>query len=172
MGLVSSKNSDRKRAFWDGRNFAPGHFCPQSRHLVCLAHKIGEVWFSTKIQLKTCFWEKRIREGFWGKIEQSFRLEQFSPRTHHIANYAQKWGMGPVSTKNSERKRVFWDGRNFAPGHFCHESRYLVRLAHKIGEVRFSAKIQSENVFLGKTNPRGFLGKVFVRNNLASEHTI
>ena len=26
-----------------------------------------------------CFLEKRIREGFWGKIEQSFRPEQFSP---------------------------------------------------------------------------------------------
>ena len=25
------------------------------------------------------FLEKRIREGFWGKIEQSFRPEQFAP---------------------------------------------------------------------------------------------
>ena len=57
--------------------------------------------------------------------------------------------MGPVLTKNSDQKRVFWDGRNFAPGHFCPQSRHLVRLAKKIGEVRFSTKIQTENVFFG-----------------------
>ena len=33
----------------------------------------------------------------------------------------------------------------------------LVRLAKKIGEVRFSTKIQAENVFFGKTNWRGLL---------------
>ena len=65
--------------------------------------------------------------------------------------------MTPVSSKNSERKRVFRDGRNFAPRHFCPQSRHLVRLAHKIGEVRFSTKIQTENVFFGKTNSRGLL---------------
>ena len=57
--------------------------------------------------------------------------------------------MGPVSSKNSIRKRVFLDGRNFAPGHFCPQSRHLVCLASKIGEVRFSTKIQTENVFYG-----------------------
>ena len=46
------------------KNFAPGDFCPQSRHLVRLAHKIGEVRFSTKFKPKMCFSEKRIREGF------------------------------------------------------------------------------------------------------------
>ena len=65
--------------------------------------------------------------------------------------------MGPVSSKNSIRKRVFLDGRNFAPGHFCPESGNLVRLAKKIGEVRFSTKIQTENVFFGKKNSRGLL---------------
>ena len=159
MGLVSSKNPDWKRVFSEGQNFAQGHFCPQSRHLVRLADKIGEVRFSTKIQAenvffgktnswellrqnweqfssrtilplnapysqlgpekrygagflkkfqpKTCFLEKRIWEGFWGKIEQSFCPEQFCPRTHHIANLERKWGMRPVSSKNSNPKRVF-----------------------------------------------------------------
>ena len=65
--------------------------------------------------------------------------------------------MGPLSPKNSNRKRVFYDGRNFTPGHFCHQSCDLVRLAMKIGEVRFSTKIQTENVFFGKTNSRGLL---------------
>ena len=110
-----------------------------------------------KFKPKTCFLEKRIRWGFWGKIEQSFRPEQFSPRTHHVANLPQKRGMGPVLSKKSDQKRVFWDGRNFATGHFCPQSRHLVRLAHKIGEVWFSTKIQTENVFLGKTNSRGLL---------------
>ena len=76
---------------------------------------------------------------------------------HHIANLAQKRGMGPISSKNSDWKRVFWDGGNLAPGHFCPQSRHLVRLAHKIREVRFSTKIQTDNVFFGKTNSRGLL---------------
>ena len=37
------------------------------------------------------------------------------------------------------------------------QSRHLVRLAHRIGEVRFSTKIQAENVFFGKKNSRGLL---------------
>ena len=112
-----------------------------------------------KFKPKTCFSEKRIREGFRGKFEQGFRLEQFCPWTHHIANYAQKRGMRPVSSNNSVWKRVFLDGRNFATGHLWPQSRHLVRLANKIGEVRFSTKIQSENVFFGKTNSIGLLGQ-------------
>ena len=54
--------------------------------------------------------------------------------------------MGPVSTKNSEQKPVFSVGRNFAPGHFCPQLLQVVRL-DKIGEVGFSTKIQTENVF-------------------------
>ena len=104
-----------------------------------------------------CFLEKRIREDFWGKIEQSFRPEQFCPRTHQIANYAQKRGMGLVSSKNCNRKHVFWDGRRFTPGPFCPQSCHLVRLTKKIGENRFSTKIQSENVFFEKPNSRGLL---------------
>ena len=40
---------------------------------------------------------------------------------------------------------------------FCPQSRHLVRLAKKIGEVRFSTKIKTENVFFGKTNSGGLL---------------
>ena len=65
--------------------------------------------------------------------------------------------MGSVSSKNPDWKCVFWEGRNFAPGHFCPQSRHLVRLAHKIGEVRFSTKIEPESVFFGKTNSRVLL---------------
>ena len=71
--------------------------------------------------------------------------------------------MGPVSSKNSNWKRVFWDGRNFALGQFCPQSRHLVRLAYKIGEVRFSTKIQTENVFFGKTNSSGLSRQNWVK---------
>ena len=110
-----------------------------------------------KLKPKTCFLEKRIRECFWGKIGQSFRPEQFCLRMHHIAIYAQNRGMGPVSSKNTDWKRVFWEVRSFAPGHFCPQSRHLFRLAHNIREVRFITKIQAENVFFVKTNSRGLL---------------
>ena len=65
--------------------------------------------------------------------------------------------MTPVSSKNSDQKRVFKDGRNFDPGYFWPQSRHPVRLAHKIGEVLFSTKIQTKNVFFGKTNSRELL---------------
>ena len=65
--------------------------------------------------------------------------------------------MGTVSSKNSNRKRVFLDGRNFTSKRFCPQLCHLVCLARKIGAVRFSTKIQTENVFFGKTNSRGLL---------------
>ena len=84
---------------------------------------------------------------------------------HLIANYAQKKGMGPVSSKNSIRKRVFFNGRNFAPVHFCPQSRHLVRLANEIGEGRFSTKIQIENVFYG-------MDKTSLRDTFAPNRSI
>ena len=46
---------------------------------------------------KLVFWKKLNWEGFWGKIGQSFRSEQFCPRTHRVANYAPKrYGAGFV----------------------------------------------------------------------------
>ena len=59
---------------------APNH------NLVRLAKKIGEERFSTKIQTENVFFGKTNSRGFWGKIEQSFRPEQFYPQTRHIAN--------------------------------------------------------------------------------------
>ena len=84
--------------------------------------------------------------------------------------------MGPVSLKNSIQKRVFWDGRNFAPGHFYPQSRHLVRLAYKIGVVRFHTKIKNRKHVFGKNELEwafeAKLSKVFVRNNFAPERTI
>ena len=57
----------------------------------------------------------------------------------------------------SSRKRVFWDGQSFTPGHFRPQSCHLVRLTRKIGEMRFSTKIQTEILFFGKTNSRRLL---------------
>ena len=85
MRPVSSTNSNRKRVFWDERNFASGHFCPQSHHLDRLAHKIGELWFSTKIQTENVIFGKTNSGGLLSRFEQCFRLEQFCPRTHHIS---------------------------------------------------------------------------------------
>ena len=73
--------------------------------------------------------------------------------------------MGLVSSKNSIRKRVFLDGRNLALGHFCPQSRHLVHLPNKIGEVQFSTKIQTENVFFGKTNLRGLLRQNWAKSS-------
>ena len=157
MGPVSSKNSSRKRVFYDGRNFAPWNFCPQSFHLVRLTKKIGEVRFSTKIQTENMFFGKTNSRGLLGLNLPKFSSVTILPPTALIACLASEIGMGPVSSKNSDRKRVFWDGRNFPPGHFCPHSCHRVRLAKKIGEVRFSTKIQSENMIFGKMNSIGLL---------------
>ena len=155
MRPVSSKNSNRKRVFYDGRNFTPGHFCHQSCDLVRLAKKIGEVRFSPIIQTENLFFGKTNSRGL---LRQNW--EKFSSGTILPPNAPYSW-LGPekryVASKNSNRKRVFYDGRNFTPGHFCHQSCDLVRLAKKISEVQFSTKIQTENVFFGKTNSRGLL---------------
>ena len=96
----------------------------------------------------------------WGMFSSGTILPPNAPYSHLGP---EKRGMGPVSSKNPDWKSVFWKGRNFAPGHFCPQSRHLVRFAHKIGEVRLRTKIQAENVFFGKTNSRGLL-----RQNWAS----
>ena len=49
------------------RNVAPGNICPQSRHPVRLAKKIGEVRLSTKIQTEKVFFrmdETSLRDTF------------------------------------------------------------------------------------------------------------
>ena len=132
-------------------------FAPNRAILFVWPIKLVRCDLAHKFKLKTCLLEKRIRQGFWGKIEQSFLPEQFCPWTHLIANLAQKRGMGPVSSKNPDWKRVFLEGRNFTPGHFYPQSHHQVCLAMKIGEVRSWTKIQTENVFFGKTNSRGLL---------------
>ena len=113
--------------------------------------------FSTKNETENVFFGKTNSIGLLRQNCVKFSNGTILPRTRHIANYAQKRGMGPVSSKNSIRKCVFLDGRNFTPGLFCTKSRHLVRLAHKIGKVRFRTKIQTENVFFGKTNSRELL---------------
>ena len=114
----------------------------------------GEVRFCRKIQTENVFFGKTNSRGLSRQ-----NCAKFSSRTitHHIACLAPEIGLGPFSSKNSYRKRLFWDGWNFAPRHFCPQSRHLVRLAHKICEVRFCTKIQTENEFYGKTNLRGLL---------------
>ena len=155
MGPVSSKNPDWKRVFWEGRNFAPGHFCPQSRHLVRLAHKIGEVRFSTKIQAENVFFGKTNSRGLLRQNWARFSFGTILPLNAPYCQLGPKKRYGASFIKKSHWKLVFWEGRNFASGHFYPQSRHLLHLAQKIGEVRFCSKIQTENVFFGETNMRG-----------------
>ena len=67
----------------------------------------------------------------------------------------KRYGAGFI--KKFQPNTCFLEWRSFTPGHFCPQSCHLVRLAKKIGEVRFSTKIQTENVYFGKTNSRGLL---------------
>ena len=86
----------------------------------------------------------------------------FSPETIFPPNspYSQlgpekRYGSGFV--KKSRLKTCFLGRKKLRNGHCCPQLRHLVRLAHKIREVRFITKIQAENVFFGETNPRGLL---------------
>ena len=159
MGPVSSKNQDWERVFWGGRNFAPWHFCPQSRHLVCLAHKIGEERFSTKIQAENVFFGKTNSRGLLRQNWARFSFGTILPLNAPYCQFGPKKRYEADFVKKSHWKLVFWEGRNFAPGQFYPQSRHLLHLAHKIGEVRFSSKIQAENMFFGKTNSRVLFGQ-------------
>ena len=157
MGPVSSKNSIRKRVFLDGRNFAPGHFCPQLCLLVRLAKKTGEVQFNTKIQTENVIFGKTNSRGLlrqnWAKFSFGTILPPNAPYSQ--LRLEKRYAAGSI--KNFQPKHVFLDERNITLGHFCPQSCHLDRLAHKIGDVWFSTKIQTENVFFGKTNSRGLL---------------
>ena len=131
MGPVSSKNSIRKRVFLDGRNFVPGHFCPQLFLLVCLAKKIGEVRFSTKIQTENVIFGETNSRGL---LRQN--CAKFSSGTILFPN-------APYSQLGPEKKYGTPFVKEFHP--------------NTLGEVRFCTKIQIENVFFGKMNSRGLL---------------
>ena len=160
MGPVLSKNSNRKRVFLEGRNFALGHFCPQSRNLVRLANKIGEVLFTTKIQTKNIFFGKTNLRGLlrqnWAKFSSGTNLP---PNAPYSQLSPEKW-YGATFIKKFQPKTCFFGWTKHRSGHFCPQSRHLVCLANKIGEVRFSTKIQTENVFLEKRIREGFWGKI------------
>ena len=157
MGPVSSKNSNWKRVFLEGRNFAPGHFCPKSCHLVRLAKKIGEVRFSTKIQTENVIFGKTNSRGLLRQNWAKFSSGTISSPNAPCSQVGPKKRYGAGFVKKFDRKHLFWEGRSFTLGHFCPQSCHLVHLAKKIGEVGFSTKIHTENVFLGKTNSRGLL---------------
>ena len=59
--------------------------------------------------------------------------------------------------KKFQTKTCFLGWTKLRSGTLFPQSGHLVRLARKIGEVRFSIKIQTENVFFLKTNSRGLL---------------
>ena len=67
----------------------------------------------------------------------------------------KRYGAGFI--KKFQPKSCFLGWTKLYPGHFCPQSCHLVRLAKKIGEMRFSTKIKTENEFLGKTNLKGLL---------------
>ena len=154
MGPVSSKNSIRKRVFLDGRNFALGHFCPQLCLLVHLAKKTGEVRFSTKIQTENVIFGKTNSRGLlrqnWAKFSSGTILPPNAPYSQ--LGLEKRYGAGFIN--KFQLKRVFLDERNIAPGHFCPQSCHLDRLAHKIGEVWFSTKIDVNLVKNNETQQR------------------
>ena len=122
MGPVLSKNSNRKRVFSDGRNFAPGHFCPQSRHLVCLANKIGEVRFSTTIQTENFFWKNEFERAFEAKLSKVFVRNNFSPNAPNSQLGPEKWyGAGFIKKIPTENVFFRMDETSprdtFAPNH-------------------------------------------------------
>ena len=176
MGPVSSTNSNLKCVFLNERNFDPGHFCPHSCHLVRLAKKIGEVRFSTKIQIENVFFGKTNLRGLlrqnWAKFSSGTILPPNAP--YSPLGLEKKYGAGFIN--KFQPKTCFLGWTKLRSGTLFPQSCHLVRLSKKIGEVRFSTKIQIENVFFGKNEfERAYeakLSKVFVRNNFAPERTI
>ena len=79
------KKFQTKTCFLGWTKLRSGTLLPQNRAIEPVwPWKLVRCDLVQKFKPNTCFLEKRIREGFWGKIEHSFRPEQFCPRTHHI----------------------------------------------------------------------------------------
>ena len=72
---------------------------------------------------------------------------QFGPEKRYGSGFVKKSGL----------KMLYLRRTKLRTGTLLPQLRHLVRLAHKIREVRFSTKIQTENVFFGKTNLKGLL---------------
>ena len=105
---------------------------------------------------------------FFGKTNSSGLLRQnwakFSSGTILPLNapYSQ---LGPEKRywagfiKKFQPKTCYLGCTKLRSGALFPQSRHVVRLAIKIGEVRFSIRIPTVNVFFGKTNSRGLLRK-------------
>ena len=133
--------------------FAPNH------HLGRWAKKIGEVWLSTKIQTESVFFGKTNSIGL---LRQNWAMFSSGTILPPNAPYSQlgpekRYGTGFIN--EFQQKTCFLGWTKLRSKTLCPQSCHLVRLAKKIGEVRFSPKIQTENVFFGKTNLRGLLRK-------------
>ena len=176
MGTVSSKNSKRKRVSQVGRNFAPGDFCPQSRHLVRFAKKIGEVRFSTKSQIrKRVFWKREFEWAFVAKLSKVFVWKNFAPeRTiQPIRPIKDVWGWfhQKIPTENVFFRMDETSLREtFAPNR-------AIQSVWPIKQVRCDLvqKLNPKICFSEKRIREGFeakLSKVFVENNFAPERTI
>ena len=124
--------------------------------------KIGEVRFRTKIQTENVFIGKTNSRGPLG---QNWANSSSGTILRPNAPYSQlgpekRYGAGFV--KKLRPKTCFLGWRKLRSRILFPQLRHLVCLTHKIGEVRFSTKIQAENVFIGKTN-----STVLLRQNLA-----
>ena len=176
MGPVSSTNSNRKRVLKDERNFAPGHFFPQSCHLVRLSKKIGEVRFSTKIQIENMFFGKtNLRELLrqnWAKFSSGTILPQNAP--YRQLGLEKRYGAGFINQFQPKTCFLRWTKLRYGtllpsivPSSPSFQENSWVAIQYKNSNRKHVFwKNEFERAFEAK------LGKVFVRNNFSSERTI
>jgi hypothetical protein len=113
-----------------------------------LAKKIGEVRFGIKIQTENVFFVKTNSRGLLRQNCAKFSSGTILPPNPPYSQLGPEKRYGAGSIKKFQPKTCFlgWTklhSGTLLPPQSCH----LVRLAKKIGEVRFGTKIQTENVF-------------------------
>ena len=91
----------------------------------------------------------------WAKFSSWTILPQNAPYSQ--LGLEKRYGAGFIN--KFQPKKCFLGWTKLRSGTLFPHSRHLVRLAKKIREVRFSTKIQIENVFFGKKNLRGLMGQ-------------
>ena len=121
-----------------------------------LENRWGAIYYKNSNR-KRVFWKNEFERAFDAKLSNVFVRNNFAPLNAPYSQLGTKKRYGAGFIKKLQIKTCFlgWTklhSRTLLPP-ICH----LVRLAKKIDEVRFSTKIQTENVFLGKTNLRGLL---------------
>ena len=131
---------------------------------------------STKLQTENVFFGKTNSRALLRQNWAKFSSRTILPPNIPYSELGPEKRYGAGFIKKFQSKMCFVGWTNLHSGTLLPPIVPSSPFGQEIVEVRFSTKIQTENVFLGKKNKfemafEAKLSKVFIRNNFAPERT-